>query len=363
MDLRRLAWLPLAFGLGIQCGCAGEPPALFSITDFEVTVLPTIGEGTHIQLRWTGHGASSYRIEVGKTQASPDVAVIEVDETSYTWRSAPIGKYYIRVRPQRPEGGSGGTPSELTVVASIDPRDMAEALLLGSGRYAWPGALRYRVLGWEPGSSIEFVVDDSLAPTTISSIERTVAQIEPATHHRLHARVRLASPPLPEAGDGQVTVEMVSWKDMAATCGESHSSCAWAGIQGSFVRHGRIVLPERPFDAEPAREIGLVLGLDYIDGPEGIHPIFTMDNTLYAVGQLDVLDPATVKLLDMLYAAGLTAGTTQRQLQDAGFVAGDGSAALAAPAEDFGRSDAGGKDEEVVVFFPPAGRAPDEAAQ
>jgi hypothetical protein len=56
---------------------------------------------------------------------------------------------------------------------------------------------------------------------------------------------------------------------------------------------------------------------------------FTTDGKYSPRGQLDVLEPATIRMVGTLYAAGLTAGASRRQFEAAGFVPPESECAAA----------------------------------
>jgi hypothetical protein len=109
--------------------------------------------------------------------------------------------------------------------------------------------------------------------------------------------------------------------------------CAWSWLQGSFIRRGRILASTDANADVAAHELGHVIGLAHIISAAGVRPPFTMgvttDGKYSPRGQLDVLEPATIRMLETLYAAGLTAGSSRRQFEAAGFVPPESESAAA----------------------------------
>src|SRR5262249_51600462 len=78
-----------------------------------------------------------------------------------------------------------------------------------------------------------------------------------------------------------------------------------------------------------AHELGHAIGLAHIISARGMRPPFTLgvttDGQFSPSGQLSQLDPATVKMIDTIYGAGLTAGASRREVEALGFVNADGA--------------------------------------
>jgi hypothetical protein len=70
--------------------------------------------------------------------------------------------------------------------------------------------------------------------------------------------------------------------------------------------------------------MGFAIGLAHIISPSGVRPPFTTgvttDGRYLPSGQVIGLDPATIRMLQTLYGAGLTAGSTRQQFEAAGFI-------------------------------------------
>jgi hypothetical protein len=132
--------------------------------------------------------------------------------------------------------------------------------------------------------------------------------------------------PLPLPRPGEVTVSMLSAEETKEECDcDDCDGCAWSWYQGSFIRRGRILISSTTsLLSAAAHEIGHELGLGHVINAAGVRPPFTMgvttDGQFSPRDQLDVLDPATVRMLETLYGAGLTAGASRRQFEALGLV-------------------------------------------
>jgi hypothetical protein len=170
------------------------------------------------------------------------------------------------------------------------------------------------------------ILGESVPATVASATEKTVQQVDPATKGAVHASIEGRRPdPLPSPGPGEVMISVVSTQEVKDQCQcDNCVGCAWSWLRGSFVQRGRILLSTEAQLAASAHELGHVLGLAHIISAAGVRPPFTMGLTTDAKyapsGQLDVLEPATIRMLETLYGMGLTAGSTRRQFEAAGLV-------------------------------------------
>jgi hypothetical protein len=202
------------------------------------------------------------------------------------------------------------------------------------------------------------IVGESVSATHATSIDKTVQQIGPATKGAVHAGVEGRRPdPPPSPGPGEVTFSEAGPEQVKDECRcDDCVGCAWTWTRGSFIQRGRILVSTGSGASTAAHELGHVIGLAHIISPTGVRPPFTMgftpDGKYSPVGQLDVLEPATVRMLETLYGAGLTAGSTRRQLEAAGFVPPEaGSAAAIAESARRARADVVGRDgDETIVI-------------
>lgn len=334
-------------------GCGGSGPSNGegqtrpTAYGLDFTITPMVNAGTVVDFRWSGSGASNYTVEVGSTAGASDVVRFDVPgaTTTQTWNNVPIGTFYARVKANGP---TASTSSNEVVVGSIDARNMIDALVFGrgplavagnTGRTLSTGYWKDRALGWQPDSTFSVILGESVPAAVAASAEKTVAQIGPATRNAVRAVLREHQPdPLPAASPGEVTVSMASLEEVKKMCDcENCVGCASTHYVGSFAQRARIVLSTTAQTQAVAHELGHVIGLAHIISAAGVRPPFTMgfttDGQFAPRDELDVLDPATVRMLQALYDAGLVAGSLRPEFEAAGFVPSSASSASFAERE------------------------------
>jgi hypothetical protein len=306
-----------------------------------------VNNGTVVEFRWSGTGASGYQLEIGSSSGASDAATFETSGPTalFTWTGVPIGNFYARVRGR--QGTTLGAASNEVLVGSIDARQMIDALVFAYGPLAVAGNLgrglltgywQDRMLGWQPGWGFAVTLGESVPASFVTSTEQTIQQIGPATHGAVQAGVVGRAPdPLPSPGPGEVMMSMVTAEEVAAQCEcDRCVGCAWTWYRASFAQRARIIMSPAAEVATASHELGHVIGLAHIISAAGVRPPFTMGVTTDAQysprGRLDVLEPATIRMLETIYGAGLTADSTRRQFEAAGLVPpeGTGGASLAA---------------------------------
>jgi hypothetical protein len=336
----------------LSCGGGGggttaapTPRPRASSLDFVIT--PMVGGGTTVAFQWTGSDASAYTVEIGSSSAGSDVARLDAGAaTSFSWSGVPVGTFYARVVPR--QGTTVGTASNEVIVGSIDARQMIDALIFGSGPLAVAGNAAGplqadRMEGWQPGSTLRVTIGESAPSYVTTAVEKTVAQVGPATVGTVQAIVYGRAPdPLPSPAPGDVTVSMLSAADVKDQCICTNCvGCAWQWLRGSVVTRGRILISTDAQHSAAAHELGHIVGLAHIISAAGVRPAFTMgfttDGKYSPDAQLDVLDPATVRMLATLYGMGLTAGSSRTQFEAAGLV--PAGAASASSRAEAGRTD------------------------
>jgi hypothetical protein len=321
-------------------GCGGSDPsggpgqARPTAYGLDFTITPMVNTSTVVDFRWNGSGTSSYTLEVGSSSGASDVGTFDTPGagTTYTWKNVPIGTFYARVKAHGP---TTSITSNEVVVGSIDARQMIDALIFGhgplavagnAGRTLSSGYWKDRALGWQPGASFTVILGESVPPAFVTSAEKTVEQIGPATRNAVQAVLLEHQPdPLPLAGPGEVTVSMASPQDVKKMCNcEKCVGCASTYYLDSFAQRAGILISTSAQPQTAAHELGHVIGLAHIISAAGVRPPFTMgfttDGEFAPPAELNVLDPATIQMLEALYDAGLTAGSLRPEFEAAGFV-------------------------------------------
>ncbi len=332
---RRLYLAPLLMATALgACGGGStgtsSSPAYPVAGTLDFTISPMVNNGTTVAFQWSGANASGYTLQVGSAKGTADVALIDAGAaTSFTWTGVPIGSFYARVIPR--QGTRFGPPSNDVNVVSIDARQMIDALIFGRGPLAPPGNTAGPVIadqmeGWQPGSSFVVKMAASLPAAVTTSLQKTAAQIGPATMGAVQAATLGGVPePVPQPAPSEVTVTLSSPDDVKSQCICANCvGCAYYYLRGPFTQRGRILISTSAQDSAAAHELGHILGLAHIISGAGVRPPFTMgttaDGQYSPSGQLDVLEPATIRMLETLYGMGLTAGSTRGQFEAAGLV-------------------------------------------
>lgn len=333
--LPALTWWP---GCGGGGGGPAEPTqAAPFASGLDFTITPMVNNGTAVVFSWNGT-APAYRLEIGTSPSASDIATFDTDATrSFTWSGVPVGNFYARVRGR--QGATVGAGSNEVLVGSIDARQMIDALIFGRGPLAvagnsWFPFVPDQMEGWQPGTTLRVIVGQSVPDAFATAIQNTAQQVGPATQGAVQASIGGRQPePLPSPGPGEVTIGMVSAQDVTAQCEcDNCSACSWIWFRSSSIQRGKVLLLAAAAQSVPARELGFMIGLGEIISAAGVRPPFTMgltaDGKYLPSGQLAVLDPATVRMLQALYGAGLSAGSTRAEFEAAGFVPPESESAM-----------------------------------
>lgn len=337
----------------LSCGGGGGGPTAAATPrptahGLDFIIIPMVNKGTTVAFQWSGSNASGYRLEIGSSSGSSNVATFDTGgATSFTWTGVPVGDFYARVVPL--QGTTTGAASNEVLVGSIDARQMIDALIFGYGPLAVSGYLagplsQDHMEGWQPGWGFGLILGESVPAAVASSAEKTVQQIGPATKGAVQAGVVGRRPdPLASPGPGEVTLSVLSAQDVKDQClCDNCVGCAWHWVRGSFIQRGRILISTNAQTSAAAHELGHIIGLGHIISAAGVRPPFTMgfttDGNYSPNSQLDVLEPATIRMLETIYGEGLTAGSSRRQFEAAGLVPPERTgAATAARSENRGR--------------------------
>jgi hypothetical protein len=180
--------------------------------------------------------------------------------------------------------------------------------------------------GWQAGSTFEVILGESVSAAFVTTTDNTVKQIGPATRGAVRAVLGEKRPdPLATPRPGEVTIATLTVDELKDECECTDCvGCAFSWYLGAFTTRARIVASPRADSSTPAHELGHVIGLAHVISATGVRPPFTMgvttDGMFSPRGQIDALDPATVRMLQAIYDAGLGAGSSRREFEAAGLV-------------------------------------------
>jgi hypothetical protein len=329
----------LAFLALVLAGCSDSsepvkpsapetPPSIQSL-DFGIT--PEVGGRSVVDFTLLGGElATRFQVEVGSTPGATDVATLsfpaQKGQATHPgeWKPAPIGTLFARARA---ENSAGSSPwSREVQIASVDPRDVIEALFLGEGRLEadGPGCFqRGEMRGWQAGSVISVVVSSSVPENQLAAVRQTVAQLPSATLGALQGTVRRADRVDPTPGVNEIAITVVPPAQAEARC-RGYSACSLGRYSGPFITGATIVVAEGALPTNDwllPHELGhAAFGLCHIHAPEGLRPGPTMTGSGSFARLTAQLEPLTLKALEAVYRAGLTAGASRAQFVAAGLV-------------------------------------------
>jgi hypothetical protein len=211
---------------------------------------------------------------------------------------------------------SATVPSAPPIAASTDPKDLAEALLLGSGPLSDPDNIspcagRTTVLGWRPGSDIDVRVWSQVSATDLSRIQQVVDRIPEATLGRVHAHIDATDDRLPVAQPGQITVTSAQ-ESVSLGCNPGAALCTiYVAFTSPFLNGSRIL---GVGGGNFPHELGhAVFGFCHTRNPN------VFDKETIMAGGWSLTD-RDVAMLQSLYAAGLGPGATRSDLVRAGII-------------------------------------------
>ncbi len=332
------------FGCGGGGGGGGTPtqpgpPA--AVSDLRFTLTPEVGNRSVVDFTWSGgQGATTFRVEVGSSSGTSNVAVLDTGsaQASYRWTPVPIGNLYVRVSG-RNATGTGPSSSEV-LVGSVDPRELIEALFLASGRLAVAGNAGCSgglMLGWRPGARLSVLVSSNVTDALFVGSQQTVPQFSSGTRGQVQGAIARVGHPPPRPDVDEVTIRGSSQAEVDAICRNTGvRGCAVQTLAGRAFRSVEIVFSPTAEAATLAHELGHALGLCHSIVAAGVQPPLTMgvtpDGGFSPLGRQSSLTPAEVKTSESVYSAGLFAGSSRAQFQAAGLVpALAGFAATGAP--------------------------------
>ena len=206
------------------------------------------------------------------------------------------------------------TPPVATMAASTDPKDLAEALLVGTGpladtvNNACHGGI---VIGWRSSSDIIVRVSTLLPPSSMGQVEQVVSGIPEATRNNVHAHIETTPDAVPFVESGVITVTATP-TPTALGCPGGAALCSMGlAFTPPFLRGSRIVgIPGGNF----AHEMGhAVFGFCHTKNPN------VFDKETIMVGGMGLTD-RDVAMMQSVYDAGLGPGATRADLAAHGII-------------------------------------------
>jgi len=208
------------------------------------------------------------------------------------------------------------TPSTTTTTTSrsTDPKDLAEALLVGTGPLsdaANRGCAPGRMVGWQSGSVIAVRVSSQLPQSSQALIQQVVSRIGEATLGNVNATIQLTDDVDPRPAVGEITIWGTS-NPASAGCPTNAALCtSTVPFFPPFINHARIVgLPTGNFPHELGHG---VFGFCHTLNPN----VFDKETIMAGAFALSDRD---VAMLQAVYRAGLGPGATRADLANAGII-------------------------------------------
>ena len=210
--------------------------------------------------------------------------------------------------------GGPASPSS-TGALSTDPKDLAEALLLGSGPLSDPAnrgcATSGLVIGWQYSAVLTVRVSSQLPPDAQTQIQQVVSRVAEATAGNVSATIQPTTAIDPQPASDEVTV----WGTTDPTklsCVAGAILCTFLpGFKSPFIHAARIVgYPSGNFPHELGHG---VFGLCHTKSPN----VFEKETIMAAGFGLTDRD---VGIIQSVYRAGLGPGATRADLVKAGIV-------------------------------------------
>lgn len=329
--LRLFAAIGLISTLG---GCGGKKTSTpyTAPTNLTATVIPEIGGRSVVELAWQGgEQNTSYTLEAGLQTGNYSLPKVDFPgpATSYRWTSVPLGNLYVRLKGH---ASSGDAASEEILVASVDPRDVIDALFLGSGRLAVGESQGCpnppNMAGWRVGSQIAIRPSTTIGPIRMTETQAVVPQVAVATGGNVTAFLSPTGDPNPSPSAGEITLGDLPLADMRAFCRCTGCvGCASSTVSAGFTTRVRIVVDAASTQSGVAgHEIGHGIGLCHIIVAAGFTPPPTMGYVgsgfeLFAPrGQSPQFEPATLKAMQTVYGAGVVPPATRSLFVSKGLV-------------------------------------------
>jgi hypothetical protein len=233
---------------------------------------------------------------------------------SLTRRIAALAASLAAVSCGAPPPTAPAPSTTTTTSRSTDPKDLAEALLVGSGPLsdaANRGCSPGRMVGWQSGSMITVRVSSQLPQTSQAQIRQVVSRIGDATLGNVNATIQMTDDVDPRPSVGEITI-WGTGNPAAAGCPTNAALCtSTVPFFPPYITHARIVgLSQGNFPHELGHA---VFGFCHTLNPN----VFDKETIMAGAWELADRD---VAMLQSVYRAGLGPGATRADLANAGII-------------------------------------------
>jgi len=347
----RLIAVALAGLLASNCGggrsgpAAPTAPSLPAAPVLTANTVPDLRNGNSVTFTLSGSttGVTNWVVEIGRSSGQSDVATLSpaATQTTLTVRPLPIGVLYARAYAQ---GAAGKSPASAeAVLGSYDPREIIDAVLMGSGPMAVAGNVgcRSTVLeGWQWGTSVRIQTATGLSSGHLQAAADTAAQIEHMTTGQVNAFVQSVVDPGPgvfNPGLDTIFIRQGTDEEVRQQCRcTSCVGCATSYSRGNFKAGVYVQVNSSTTGPTVSHEIGHGVGLCHIISAAGFNPPLTMGVTTDGVfspsGRVGRIDDVISQAMETIYAAGAQAGDTRSRFASLGLVPPGSSSSFAGEA-------------------------------
>ncbi len=350
--------LGLAAALTLNCGGGNSGPAAPTAPSLppppvlSANTVPDLRNGNSVTFTLSGSttGVTNWVVEIGRSSGQSDIATLSpaASQTSLTVRPLPIGVLYARAYAQ---GAAGKSPASTEVVlGSYDPREIIDAVLMGSGPMAVAGNVGCRssiLEGWPWGTNVRIQTATGLSNGHLQAAADTAAQIPRMTTGQVNAFVQSVADPGPgvfNPGLDTIFIRQGTDEEVRQQCRcTSCVGCATSYSRGNFKAGVYVQVNSSTTGATVSHEIGHGVGLCHIISAAGFNPPLTMGVTTDGVfspsGRAGRIDDVISQAMETVYAAGAQAGDTRSRFASLGLVPPGSSSSSTSDAEGATRTD------------------------
>jgi hypothetical protein len=325
-----------AFLAGCGGGNAAPTPPVStapSAPTITATTVPELGNRNSVTFTVTSAstGVTNWIVEIGRQSGLSDVSTITTPnaETTFVIRPLPIGVLYARVYSQGAGGKSAASAEAL--LGSYDPREIIDAMLMGSGPLAVSGNAGCRggiMEGWAWGTTVKIQTAAGLSTSHQTAAADTAAQIAGMTTGQVNATLQSVADPGGTAfnpGADTILIRQGTAQEVRDQCRcTSCVGCATSFFRGNFKAAVYVQVGPTTTGPTTAHEIGHGIGLCHIISAAGFTPPLTMgvttDGEFSPAGRSSRQDAVAVKAMETVYAAGMQAGESRSRFASLGLV-------------------------------------------